>query len=243
MGIASPARAQDPAEVNARLTQAMGGADAWNGARYLEFHFVVERDGKATADIAHAWDRWSGDYRVSATTRDGVDYLVLFNLNTRQGTVRLDGEVAKGEDAAEYLDMAYGRFINDTYWLLMPWKWMDPGVTLTPAGQETIDGAVCDVVELSFKDEIGLTSSDHYWGYVSRDTGLMVRWGFVLEDEEGNPGTGDRSLFTWEDWQDVGGGLKLSLRKPLVDEDGAKFAVVFTHVRAAAEVPADMMTP
>ena len=97
------------------------------------------------------------------------------------------------------LERGYGRFINDTYWLLMPAKMQDPGVNLASEGEAEKDGKTYDVVRLTFGDGIGLTPKDTYWAYVSKDSGLMERWEFVLTDQKPE----DREAFLWTDWQSV----------------------------------------
>jgi hypothetical protein len=97
------------------------------------------------------------------------------------------------------LDNAYGAWINDTYWLLMPYKLNDPGVTLGYDGEETIDGTTYDRVTLSF-DNVGLTPKDRYWAYINRDTHLMDRWAYILKGGEG-PAT----AWQWKGWTRHGG--------------------------------------
>jgi len=47
-----------------RALDVMAGP-AWEKARYLAFTFNVEREGRIAASYAQAWDRFTGDYRVS----------------------------------------------------------------------------------------------------------------------------------------------------------------------------------
>lgn len=227
---AGTARAADP-DANAvavaeRTMAAMGGAQAFAAQRYLTFRFSVERDGEASPGWRHVWDRATGSYVLEGTTRDGKALRVIFNVNTHAGDAWLGDEKAAGEDSTKYLEYAYARFINDTYWLLMPWKWLDPGVHLAYEGEQTLDGTVYDVVQLSFEDEVGLTSSDHYWAYVSRESGLMERWAYVLQDEEGNPGTGEPRMFRWGDWNTIEGtGVRLSEVKTAIPEGDAPLRI------------------
>ena len=80
-----------------------------------------------------------------------------------------DGRAVEGEEKKKLLETAYGRFINDTYWLLAPWKVFDPGVHRDFDGEKTgPDGALCDVIRLSF-DNVGLTPKDVYWLWVTRE--------------------------------------------------------------------------
>ncbi len=167
-------------EIAQTLTDAMGGREALTNARYLQFSFLVVADGQYRARRHHFWDTWQGRYRLESRPVRGQTEFVLFNVNTQQGDVYVDGNKIEGEEAETALTAAYRSFINDTYWLMMPWKWLDPGVKLSYIGSEEYRGEVCDVVELTFQG-VGLTPGDIYRGYVSRQSGFMVRWTYTVE--------------------------------------------------------------
>ena len=176
-----------------RVLDAMGGRKAWDDTRFLHFTFAGRR--------GHWWDRYTGRHRVEGKTKEGQAYVVLENVQTKEGAAYLDGQKQEGAKAAELLDLAYGTWVNDTYWLLMPYKLRDPGVRLSLDGEETIDGTTYDKLALSF-ERVGLTPGDRYWAYVNRKTGLMDRWAFHLEDmkPEDPP-----SPWAWQGWQKYGG--------------------------------------
>jgi len=217
--LAAPLSAQtDPAAIAGRMQTAMGG-DAFASARVLDFVWEVERGGETVVSYAHTWDRWTGDYRVAGTDREsGKPWVAIFDIDTREGRVWLGDEEYPAEAVDEQLERAYGRFINDSYWLLMPWKWLDPGVSLTYAGTEVIGDRLCDVVELAF-DGVGLTSNDRYRGYVDRESGRIARWSYVLQNEEGQPGGGDPTSWDWVDWMEVDPGVWFAASKARVGGD------------------------
>jgi hypothetical protein len=197
--------------VGKELIAAMGGEKAWAKARQFQFDFVVERDGKKAASRSHAWDRYTGDYRVSGTDKTGAPFTVYFNANTKDGKAFVNRKPAEGVEQAALLKSAYGMFINDTYWLLAPWKIFDPGVHLAYAGEKPCpDGGVCDVLKLSFED-VGLTPRDVYWLYVTRDGRKMVQWQFVLNGSSDPPTT-----VAWKDWRPFGG-ILLATEKPMME--------------------------
>src|SRR5215470_20280722 len=66
--------------IGKEMIAAMGGEKAWEKARQFQFDFVVERDGKKAASRSHAWDRYTGDYRLSGTDKNGVPFTVYFNV-------------------------------------------------------------------------------------------------------------------------------------------------------------------
>lgn len=167
------------------MHEAMGGLDNWHDTRYITFKFQAGRDGEWRLSRSHLWDKWEGRYRYEANDEEGVRYVALFNVNTKQGKVYVDGQELSAEEAQPRLDRAYRSYINDTYWLAMPWKWLDPGVNLKYNGEATLEGEDYDVVELSF-GEVGLTPGDVYHAFVSKESRLMTHWEYTLQDGDEN---------------------------------------------------------
>ena len=87
LGFAAAAVAQPTPSVDdvaKRAIDVMAGP-AWEKARYIAFTFNVERDGKLAASFPQRWDRYTGNYRVSGQTREGVPFEVVMNVNSRSG--------------------------------------------------------------------------------------------------------------------------------------------------------------
>jgi hypothetical protein len=179
------------------VMKALGGKDAWEKTRYVRFDFGFERDGKLQTR-AHTWDKWTGRYRLEGQNQQGEPFVVLMNVNSREGQAWVKGQRQTGDEEKKLVERAYGTWINDTYWLLMPYKMRDPGVTLAYAGEAKEGAATYDKVMLSF-DNVGLTPKDRYWVWVNRDTHLVDRWDFVLKGEDVPP-----TSFLWKDWRQVG---------------------------------------
>ena len=214
-------------EIARRSFDAVAGS-AWDQARYVAFTFNVDRDGKNIASFSHRWDRWTGDYRVEGKDRDGKQFVIVMNVNTKQGKAWVDG--VEQTDNAELLKRGYGRFINDTYWLLMPAKMLDPGVKLEYAGtKHEADGRTLDGVKLSFEN-VGLTPGDQYWVWVDRKTGLVELWQMQLE---GMKPEDPKREHVFREYQKVGG-LTLSMSKPSVD---GKMRIWFSGVDVRKDVP------
>jgi len=203
---AQETRAPEAVAVANRMHEAMGGLDNWNNTRYIRFDFRVGPPGDLPPGRAHLWDKWEGRYRLEQTTEDGKTQVTLFNAYDKTGAVYVDGEKLPDADAEPLLDRAHGAFINDTYWLAMPWKWLDPGVNLQSMGKKEYNGKTFDVVELSFHN-VGRTPGDRYQAFVAKDTNLMEHWEYTLQS--GNEGS-------W-DWQ-------------YLDTNGIKLAA--THLNA-----------
>jgi len=231
-GWAASEKTSDPkAEALAhRVMEALGGAEAWNKIRYLRFDFAVDRGGKTIVRRSHTWDKWTGRYRLEATTREGEPYVVLMDIDTREGRAWLKGEELGGDEVGKYLEQGYGVWVNDTYWLLMPYKMRDPGVVLALDGVEKEGDEAWDKVRLSF-DNVGLTPKDKYWAYVNRKTGLVDRWDYVLKGEDKAPTT-----FTWGNWRKYGNVMLADDRRNPADGTRIHFPVLETPESLAEAV-------
>ena len=161
-----------------RVYEAMGGPDAWAALPYLRFDFAGGSDTSRTLRASHLWNRMTGEYRVEMPSGEDSIYVALFDVDTREGDVYLNGEEVDSTTERQMLERAYTRYINDSYWLLMPVKMMDPGVERTYVADSSAGGM--DVVRLSFQ-QVGLTPGDQYWVYVDTETGRVSRWAFHLQ--------------------------------------------------------------
>jgi hypothetical protein len=219
--LAAAAAADEKADAVGRdLVAALGGQAAWDAARQFQFDFVVENDDQVIARFSHTWDRSTGDDRLTGTDKAGAPFVVYFNGKTRQGQVFVNGRSVEGELAAQHLENAHERFINDTYWLTAPWKIFDPGVNRVYDGEKVCPGGgICDVLKLTFGENAGAaprdgypSPRDTYWLWISRDGHRMVQWQYVLNGAAEPPIT-----VAWKGWQKIGG-LWLSLERPMVGQ-------------------------
>ena len=93
------------------------------------------------------------------------DYFAGWNVGRQRVlqdyTLGVDGEPLEGAERDSTLTDAYGTFINDSYWLLHPFKYFDPGVHLDWAGRtELSDGTSYPTVHLTFEEgEVSLSVS------------------------------------------------------------------------------------
>jgi hypothetical protein len=188
----SPDSDEKAIEIAQAVVERMGGWESWDATRQVRWKFFGRR--------VHYWDRWSGDSRIEWPTDEG-DVLLLMNVNTRQGRAWIDGEALGGEALEEWLQKGHEAWINDSYWMFMPYKLLDPGVTLKHAGEHRMeDGRPCDVLELTFADGVGYTPQNRYRVFVARDTRFVEAWAFYTN------ATDDEPQFTlpWENWQRFG---------------------------------------
>lgn len=212
-----------------------GGHETWTKLPYLRFDFGNERDGTRSLTARHFWDRMTGDYRVEMPVSDDSVYVALFNTNTREGQVYLNGEPVAEPEQRERLDGAYRRFINDTYWFISPTKLFDEGVTRTFVPDSST--AETDVLKLTF-GEVGLTPGDTYWFYIDKATGRVDQWKYHLQ------GWGTErpaSTATWEDYQEYAspaGPVTLAQRKRF----GDAFSLLTDEISTPDRFPEDLFT-
>ncbi|MDX1388120.1 MAG: hypothetical protein R3344_02970 [Acidobacteriota bacterium] len=181
-------------EIAQSVMEAMGGWETWDRTRFLSWKFFGRRQ--------HYWDRWTGDVRISGVMGDGSEMLWLMNVNSEEGRVWKNGsEVTDPAELASMLETGRKIWVNDSYWLIMPYKLLDPGVTLKYSGERALeDGRVADVLDLTFTD-VGYTPDNRYEVFVAKDSGLVEQWSFYEKAAAEEPGfTGP-----WGKWERFGG--------------------------------------
>jgi len=227
----------DDPEVTRIHTRMIGTAapdNGWERARYIRFDWIVNRDD-GPVRRAHAWDRYTGEYRFEAEVEGGTR-VALFNVNApTEGRAWQDGTPLEGEALTDALRSANGAYINDSYWLLMPYKWSDEGVNAEFIGAET-DGAgrAWEVVELTF-DGVGLTPQNKYRGFVNPQTGLMEQWYHYRDAADSLPST----VTGWTEWRQVGP-IMLSPMRPTPE---GTVRIRFENLEVSPEVPAGAFAP
>jgi len=205
---------------------ALGGKENYDAINYLSFHFVSTRGDTHVTDWRHDWDRRNNNYRVEGTTRDGDHLLAVFNLDTRAGVAFKNGNKMDGEEKLQILKRAYGRYINDTFWLLMPFKLKDGGAVLQYGGAQEINDVHYDVLRLSYADSAGLTPRNVYRVFVDQATRLVRRWEYH-EKEGAAP-----SPSWWEKWNEYSG-IKLAEQRSF---ENSNRKLLFTNIVVAREV-------
>ena len=184
-------------EVAEQLMDALGGRANWDGTQFIKFRFI-----RGEFDVTLTWDKWTGRYRLDATTEDGQPYVVLMNVETREGVAYVDGRALVGQENDALVQQAAQIWKGETYWFLMPFKLRDPGVVLRYQGEE--DGATYDVVHVSFDGPD--MRADQFWAYVNQETHLMDKWRFRLEQ-------GAEGAFWWKNWERYGPLMLSTLRE------------------------------
>jgi len=167
------------------VMKALGGRQAWDQTRYLTWNFFGRR--------THVWDKHSGDLRY-----ENEDTITLMNLNTRKGRVWKGGEEIEDPAALDKaLYDAESAWINDSYWVFMPYKLKDSGVTLKYLGKgKTEAGDAADVLELTF-EAVGRTPQNKYHVFADEGTRLVTQWNYYPDASDPEPAF----KIPWLDWE------------------------------------------
>ena len=169
---------------------AQGGRKAWDQTRHIAWTFLGFRR-------LH-WDKWTGNVRVDNLKNDQS---VVLNIDTNKGRVFRNGkEEIQPDSVAKFVKAAKSAWINDSYWLLMPFKLKDSGVTLKDLGEGAMqDGKPADMLLLTFKG-VGDTPQNKYHVWVDKTTRLVSQWAYYPKSTDEKPGF----TLSWADYKDYG---------------------------------------
>jgi len=170
--------------------EAMGGRKNWDKTHFITWNFFGNR--------RLTWDKWTGDVRVENLKNDQT---VLLNVNNNIGRVMKNGqELTQPDSVAKYVKQAKSAWINDSYWLVMPFKLKDSGVTLKYiGGDKTEDGATADKVQLTF-DSVGDTPQNKYYVWLSPETHLASQWAYYPKSDMDKPSF----VLPWKNYKPYG---------------------------------------
>lgn len=163
----------DPAAVELAdsVMEAMGGRKNWDETRYISWNFFGRRN--------LVWDKKDGHVRIESMP-DSTIYLV--NINDMTGRVQIKGqELTEPDSLQKMLAKAKSIWINDSYWLVMPYKLKDTGVRLKYLGEDTtLSGLKANVMELTFEN-VGDTPNNKYRVYVDLKDNLVKQWAYYQD--------------------------------------------------------------
>jgi plasmid maintenance system killer protein len=108
--------------------------------------------------------------------------------------------VTHPDSLRKYLDRAVSIWINDGYWLVMPFKLMDPGVSLAYLGESTdAAGVPVDILRLTFEG-VGDTPQNMYRVYIDKSSRLITQWDYYTHATDSEPRLSNR----WGDYRSYG---------------------------------------
>ncbi len=177
-------------EIADQVMQAMGGRHAWEATRCIQWNFFGARE--------LIWDKHAGMVRVNYANEDRQ---AIVNIHTKEGAIWKEGAMVSDPDTLDkYLDQAYRAWINDSYWLVMPYKLKDTGVTLKYLGEDTTQtGDEAWKLQLTF-EEVGVTPQNKYHIWVDQDRKLVTQWAFFREYTLDEP----NFITPWDNYQQYG---------------------------------------
>lgn len=199
------------------VMSAQGGRKLWDETRFIEWNFFGRRD--------LLWDKATGRVRIEAPY-DSTTYLV--NVNEETGKVMLKGKEVQDPDSLKALvGKAKSIWINDSYWLVMPFKLKDTGVTLKYLREDTTQkGEMAHVLQLSFQD-VGDTPENKYEIFITEKDSLVKQWSYYSKASQDSAS----AIWPWDNYKEYAG-LKLSADRS--DNKGPHDLKIFDQVPDAA---------
>lgn len=189
LSLQTQAQDQKAIKIAHKVAESMGGVTNWNNTHFIKWDF-----GKRIL----YWDKWTGDVRVEAPK----DHLVvLVNINTLKGKAYKNKELVTDEkELKKLLNKGKRWWINDSYWLTMPWKLLDPGVNLEFVREDKLpNGNKADVLQLTF-NEVGVTPNNKYEVYVDQKENKVYQWAFFNNFNDTKP----KFIKPWDNYQKLG---------------------------------------
>ncbi len=162
----------DPAaiELADSIMIAMGGRENWDKTRFISWNAFGEK--------SLVWDKQTGRVRMESPENNTV-YLV--NLNTGEGRVQIDGKEESAPDSLKnILHDAKSMCMDELYWLAMPFKLKDAGITLKYMGEDTLKGSRFNVLQVKFQDTTGIVTQYKYRMYVDVKEKLVRYWTYYI---------------------------------------------------------------
>jgi hypothetical protein len=203
-----------------KVMNAMGGYDAWRNTRFLAWSFFGGQ--------YQIWDKYTGDFHWERDT-----LVANYNLNTKKGQVYSRGQDISATPAGQkVLDRLTPIWINNSYWLVMPFKLKDSGVTLTYKGEgKTMDGAPADILQMTFRN-VGVTPENRYEVLVNRANNLVEEWAYFPKYTDEKPAFRRR----WNEYAKYGQLMLAAGRSESTKPGGLE------NIAAAQTIPEGVMT-
>ena len=183
----------DPAAVELAdsIMVAMGGWENWDNTRFISWNSFGKRN--------LIWDKKEERARIESLN-DSTTYLV--DLRTLTGKAFIKGqEVTRSDSLKNMLNRAKSIWSNDSYWLVMPFKLKDSGVTLKYLGEDTLrNGDRCNVLQITYNNNNGEMPRTKYHVYVDLADNLVKQWAYYSNDSQ------DSATFVlpWDNYKKYG---------------------------------------
>ncbi len=165
---------------------ALGGRKNWDMVHHIHWNFFGARQ--------LTWDKHTGDVRIETPSQE---LTMLININSKIGRAMKAGrEITDADTLQQLINGAYSAWVNDSYWLLMPYKLKDSGVALKYIGEDTTQlGENAELLMLTFQG-VGVTPQNKYHVWVSDESKLVNQWAYFPNATDTIP----RFVNPWKDW-------------------------------------------
>jgi hypothetical protein len=159
------------------VMNAHGGRYNWDNTRFIKWNFFGYR--------TLIYDKMKNRVRIEIVS---TNTKIITDLGTLSTKLEIGNKVILDKDSlAKYGTKAYNIFCNDSYWLLMPYKLKDAGVTLKYIGKlDNSIGAKSEVIEVTFKS-VGVTPNNKYYIYINPRTYMVTQWDFFEKSTDTTP--------------------------------------------------------
>ncbi len=169
---------------------AMGGRKNYDETNIIAWNFFGARD--------LVWDKKNNQARVSAVDDE---FRTIIDLNDMSGKAYYQGkEITDADSLQQQLESAKNVWINDSYWLVMPFKLKDSGVTLKYLGAGTTEeGIDAEILSLTF-DAVGVTPQNKYDVYIDKSDFLIKQWSYYADANAAEP----NFTLPWRNYESYG---------------------------------------
>lgn len=201
------------------VMQAMGGRSTWDNTAHIHWTFFGNRH--------LLWDKLNQQVRIEIPKSNMV---IVTDLRQEGiGKVWANGqEMTEADSVAKYVKQGKSIWINDAYWLVMPFKLKDSGVALNYTREDTTQaGANADVLTLTFQG-VGDTPQNKYEVWVDKTSKLVTQWAYFQDASQTEP----KLVTPWDDYQEIGG-LMLS---------GDRKMAKLTNIQIPSSLPENAFT-
>jgi hypothetical protein len=172
----------------AQLVMSTLNKTAFDTIPYLKWSFAGRRD--------YFWDKKANRAVVS-----WGENRVLLNLDEISGNVYKDDMKVEGDSKTELIEKAWSYWCNDSFWMIAPFKLMDPGTVRSIVQENGEKGLLVEYTSG------GVTPGDSYLWILNEQnipTGYKM-WTSIL------PVKGAYS--SWENWQSFDGAMLSTMHK------------------------------
>ena len=199
-----------------KVMEAMGGRQNWDNTRHIAWNFFGRRH--------LVWDKNSGAVRIDIPADTAT---FLLNIHSMEGKVQVGmEEITHPDSLTKHLTRAKRIWINDAYWLCMPFKLKDDGVTLNYVQEDTLPGAIpADVLSLTFEN-VGVTPENKYHVWVDKSDYLIKQWAFYRNRDQKEP----PRVWPWDNYKPYG---EILLSSDRSDQSGPRQVQVFDSLPEA----------